>query len=236
MTERGASAVHRTDERFTIGPSRVEWNGTSLVYSIEERSMPTGRPVRGSIRVTPGGRFADSHPLDAAARHRWQPVSPDSRIEVSLREPALMWEGPAYVDQNHGVEPMERAFSRWTWTRVPLAAGSVVTYVTQPHEGGLRALSLRLPRAGGTAEPIPLPQRRALPRSRWGIEQWTYGDADGPCSIERRLEDTPFYARSALRLRLDGEPVRAVQEFLSLDRFSQPWVQAMLPFRMPRRA
>jgi carotenoid 1,2-hydratase len=30
--------------------------------------------------------------------------------------------------------------------------------------------------------------------------------------------------------------VVAMHESLSLDRFMRPWVQAMLPFRMPRRA
>jgi carotenoid 1,2-hydratase len=48
------------------------------------------------------------------------------------------------------------------------------------------------------------------------------------------LEDTPFYARSVVRTRLLGEPVTAMHESLSLDRFSALWVQAMLPFRIPR--
>ena len=32
-----------------------------------------------------------------------------------------------------------------------------------------------------------------------------------------------------------GQPVRAMHESLNLRRFRQAWVQAMLPFRMPRR-
>jgi carotenoid 1,2-hydratase len=31
-----------------------------------------------------------------------------------------------------------------------------------------------------------------------------------------------------------GTPAQAVHESLSLDRFRAPWVQAMLPFRVPR--
>ena len=50
------------------------------------------------------------------------------------------------------------------------------------------------------------------------------------------LEDGPFYARSLLDTRLLGEPAMAVHESLSLQRFRAPWVQVLLPFRMPRRA
>jgi carotenoid 1,2-hydratase len=50
----------------------------------------------------------------------------------------------------------------------------------------------------------------------------------------RTVEDTPFYARSLLT---DGasSPAHVVHESLSLERFRSPWVQSMLPFRMPRR-
>jgi hypothetical protein len=41
--------------------------------------------------------------------------------------------------------------------------------------------------------------------------------------------------RSLLQTRLLGESATAVHESLSLRRFSAPWVQALLPFRMPRR-
>ena len=49
------------------------------------------------------------------------------------------------------------------------------------------------------------------------------------------LEDTPFYARSVVAGDLLGQPVTAMHESLSMDRFTMPVVQAMLPFRMPRR-
>ena len=53
--------------------------------------------------------------------------------------------------------------------------------------------------------------------------------------MRQTLEDAPFYARSVIATRLRGEDVTAVHESLSLDRFRAPWVQAMLPFRIPRR-
>ena len=53
--------------------------------------------------------------------------------------------------------------------------------------------------------------------------------------VRQTLEDTPFYSRSVIETGLFGEQVTAVHESLSLDRFQAPWVQAMLPFRIPRR-
>jgi carotenoid 1,2-hydratase len=48
------------------------------------------------------------------------------------------------------------------------------------------------------------------------------------------LEDAPFYARSLLDGGYGGQPAAIMHESLSLRRFRQPIVQAMLPFRMPR--
>jgi len=59
--------------------------------------------------------------------------------------------------------------------------------------------------------------------------------ADAVPAVRQTLEDTPFYSRSVIGTQLLGEQVTAVHESLSLDRFRAPWVQAMLPFRIPRR-
>jgi carotenoid 1,2-hydratase len=48
------------------------------------------------------------------------------------------------------------------------------------------------------------------------------------------FEDSPFYARSAIAHRLDGQDATSMHESLELDRFSLGLVRAMLPFRMPR--
>jgi carotenoid 1,2-hydratase len=49
------------------------------------------------------------------------------------------------------------------------------------------------------------------------------------------LEDTPFYSRAVLDATLCGERVVAMHETLDLRRLRSPIVQAMLPWRMPRR-
>ncbi|MFD0938632.1 carotenoid 1,2-hydratase, partial [Methylobacterium trifolii] len=74
----------------------------------------------------------------------------------------------------------------------------------------------------------PLPPTRL-----WRMPRETRSD-DGRAAVLRTFEDTPFYSRSLLAATLDGQPVRAVHESLSLDRFRNPLVRLMLPFRMPR--
>jgi carotenoid 1,2-hydratase len=71
-----------------------------------------------------------------------------------------------------------------------------------------------------------------LPRTKWRMAREIR--ATNP-TIAKTLEDTPFYARSVIAAEFEGAPVTAMHESLALDRFTQPWVQAMLPFRMPRR-
>ena len=52
----------------------------------------------------------------------------------------------------------------------------------------------------------------------------------------RSFEDAPFYSRSLVAAKFQGETVNWINESLSLDRFANPLVRLMLPFRMPRRA
>ena len=87
-----------------------------------------------------------------------------------------------------------------------------------------------------TRRDIRPPLAAALPATRfWRVPRETRSD-DGRAEVVRTFEDTPFYSRSLLSARLAGEAVRPVHESLSLDRFRNPLVRLMLPFRMPRRA
>jgi len=54
-------------------------------------------------------------------------------------------------------------------------------------------------------------------------------DSQAPCNIQT-LEDTPFYTRS----RIETDTSLFMHESLDLQRFCKPWVQRLLPFRMPR--
>jgi carotenoid 1,2-hydratase len=234
MTERGRRHIHRAAHSFVIGPSRLDWTGQTLNLVLDERASPLPRRVHGRVRLHPQGLCTFSTNLDAAGRHRWGPIAPCARVEVELDEPALRWSGTAYFDSNEGDEPVERAFRRWDWLRAPQPGGACgVWYDTQPALGAPRAIGARFA-PDGSVEPLPFQARQRLPATRW----WRVdrrAPTEGPAAVvHETLEDTPFYARSVLRLQMGGTPTEAMHETLDVHRLTSPIVQRLLPFRMPR--
>ena len=236
MTERGRSALHREPRRLVIGPSKLEWDGHTLVFHIRERGAPLPYPVRGTVRVTPRAITRDSFPIDPLGRHRWWPVAPHAAIDVDLTQPALSWHGAGYWDSNWGSESLEEGFERWTWSRAPLPdGGAAILYDPTPRHGPGRPLALRFPPGGSQAEALACPPRAPLPGTRiWRIARETRADAGKQARVARTVEDTPFYARSVLDTHLLGGPVSAMHESICLGRFQRTIVRLMLPFRMPR--
>ncbi len=235
MTERGARHVARTGSEFVIGPSRVRWRGDALELEIDEIACPLPRRVRGRVRVLPQGLSDFVAALDARGAHRWGPIAPSARIEVALDQPALAWQGHAYLDSNEGDEPVTEALVDWDWLRAPMHDGSTVVVFDvreRGPEGGERLIARRFA-PDGRAYAFAPPPRQALPATGWRIRRQLRSEA--PAVLERTLEDTPFYARSLLRARLLGMELPAVHETLDLRRLAHPLVQAMLPVRMPRR-
>lgn len=239
MTERPVSAVERGSDTLRIGPSSLHWDGDSLRVQVREVTAPIPRRLRGDIRLhltgVPNGRGFILDP--ATGRHRWTPIAPAARIEVALEEPALRWSGPAYFDTNDGDAPLEQDFLRWDWCRAPLPGGGAgVLYNVEPREGAAHSLALRVRPDGGIEDASPAPPPAHLPPTRlWRMPRPFRAETGGAApAVVQTLEDTPFYARSVVSTRMFGEPVQAVHESLSLDRFRTPWVQAMLPFRVPR--
>ena len=234
MTERGRGALDAGARRLGIGPSAMTWDGNALAIEIDEMAVPLPARIRGTVRVHPAALPGRGFALDEAGRHRWSPIAPVSRVEVSLSRPSLSWSGPGYLDTNGGDAALEDDFSHWDWCRAPRAAGATCLYNASRRVGGEQALALRVAR-DGRLERMEPPPPAPLPRTLWRMEQGTRADAGHVPSLQRRLEDTPFYARSVIGTQLYGERVTAVHESLSLGRFRAPWVQAMLPFRIPRR-
>ncbi len=232
MTERGRAQLARDRDTLRIGPSALAWEDGALVVTLDEVAVPLPRRVRGHLRVEgllPGiAPFA----LDAAGRHRWQPIAPHARVSVELDAPKLRWSGAGYLDANWGDEPLSSAFASWQWSRTALPGGDcLLDYDTRQRDGGRRALGLRVRRDGGV-------ERRqgdaAVPiaPTGWGIKR----DAHGGAGLIATLEDGPFYARSLLSMPWEGQSLATLHESLSLERFDLRRVQALLPFRMPRRA
>lgn len=235
MTERGQRHVQRSADRFVIGPSDLHWDGQALTINIRERAVPFGQKVVGRVRVMPQRLFNFSTALDDAGRHRWGPLAPQARVQVEMDEPAVRWQGEAYLDSNEGDEPVARAFTEWDWSRGSLADGStaVLYDVRQTRGADDRLLALRFT-AEGQVEPFVAPARQALPRTAWRIGRTMRSDPGLPPQVRQTLEDTPFYVRSLLSSSLLGEQVLAVHETLNVPRFTSTAVQLMLPWRMPR--
>ncbi|HEY8565953.1 MAG TPA: carotenoid 1,2-hydratase [Beijerinckiaceae bacterium] len=232
MTERGPSQVARTATTLRIGPSGLSFDGSVLTIDIDEVTAPWPSRIKGRIMVTPEALTQHRIALDEAGRHRWWPIAPRARIEARFERPGRSWSGSGYFDTNDGDEPLERTFTRWHWCRGDVRDGAAILYEAQERSGARRLVAIRCDRTGAVEE-IQAPPPRTLPPTRWWrMERPTRGETQP--TVLSTMEDAPFYSRSVIATQIAGEPVRAVHESLTLDRFQAPWVQAVLPFKAPR--
>lgn len=227
LTERGVGSVRRSSDQLLIGPSSMTRLGESVVVHLDEVSSPAARRIKGSVVLRPTAWHQIPYDLDPRGRHRWTPIAPLARVSVVLEDPALSFEGSGYLDANHGDEPLERAFRSWSWSRSTTTDAVDVAYDARLQGGTERHLGLRFEGRDVTAVSHE-PSR--LARTRWNLPR-TARVSSREVRVQHTLEDTPFYARSLLRT--DGGHL-TMHEELSLDRFSAPWVQMLLPFRMRR--
>ena len=168
MTERGRASVSRDAHEFVVGPSRLHWDGASLVIDIDEIGMPLPRRVRGRVRVWPRGAVRpSSRRSTTAARHRWGPIAPCARVEVELEQPGAALERPRLP------RLATRATSRSTGRspsgtgRAPRCAdgSTAVIYDVRQKQRRRPRASRCASRADGAAEPFEPPPRQALPRT-----------------------------------------------------------------------
>jgi carotenoid 1,2-hydratase len=232
MTERGIRDLERSANHFRVGPSQIDWDGGVLALDIVERGAVFGEPVRGRIKVRPEALVTRHFPLDPQGRHSWHPIAARARIDVTFERPGLSWSGDAYVDSNFGTEPMERGFRNWQWSRTHVGHEAAIFYEGMRTDGSQFALSLGIDRAG-FVKPRETPALAKLHTTSWLMPRAVR--SDGPARVLKTWEDAPFYARSAVETRLDGQQALTVHESLSLTRFISRPVQFMLPYRMPRK-
>jgi carotenoid 1,2-hydratase len=233
MTERGRGSLRRGRDWLSIGPSSLSWDGEALTIRLDEVTAPLPSALRGMVRLRPTALVDQTFCLDAKGRHRWSPIGASARIEVALHPGDLRWSGSGYFDTNSGDEPLEDAFTSWTWSRAPVRDGTAILYDVKRRDGSDYNLSIIADRDGQVQE-FERPELAKLPRTLWRMRRETRADPGFHPSVAQSLEDAPFYSRSVLSTRIRGEPVKAVHESLSLDRFVAPWTQMCLPFRMPR--
>ncbi len=234
MTERGRGSLRRDADEIMIGASAMAWDGNALRITLDETTVPLPSRLRGTVVVKPRALSTRRFDLDAAGRHRWQPIGPLSEVTVDLEAPALSWRGTGYFDTNDGDEPLEAAFHSWTWTRFDMGDHARVFYDVMAKDGTPRGLSLDV--RDGRVEDGPALPFQDLATSAWGIRRAVPCETGGRASIVESLENAPFYARAAVRSRIDGIEATGVHESLSLGRLTSPAVRFMLPFKMFRRA
>lgn len=238
MTERGKADVQQQRDALTIGPSAMRWDKDRLIIDIEERDVRLGIPwrrrVKGKIVLHPDMLNHRAFKLDVESSHHWQAIAPRAKIEVRMIQPAISWTGSGYLDSNHGSEPIEDGFQSWHWSRAHCGQNVSVTYEGQRRDGSHFASALRFD-SSGAPEEMELPLVAPLPPTWWGMKRQTRADR-GHASVIKTWEDSPFYARSALSMRLFGKSTIAVQESISLNRLINPIVQNMLPYKMPRES
>jgi carotenoid 1,2-hydratase len=232
MTERGHASVVRERDTLAIGPSSLRWERDALVVRLDELTAPLPTRIRGEVRLHPHVLTSHRVPLDERGGHAWWPVAPLATVEVDLERPGLRWRGAGYCDSNAGDAPLESAFSRWEWSRSTVGEETTVLYEVERRSAARLSLALGIDRTGVLTH-LERPAEVVLPTSRWGIARATRSEAGA--RVLKTLEDGPFYARSLVETRLRGATATAIHESLSLDRFRQPWVRWLLPFRMPRR-
>ncbi len=228
MTERGSSSMKRSADEFIVGPSRMSWRDGTLVIDIDEVCVPLPRKLKGRVVLTPRLLYDSPVQLDENGRHHWRAVAPLSRVDVAFDEPRIAWSGSAYHDMNWGDEPLEKGFKGWTWSRMADGDGTIVYYDADRSDGSQKGAALRF--ADGGVSGIEAPPPHPLKRGFWLMPRIVRAPLRP--KLVATLEDAPFYTRNHVRIG-DHD---AIHESLSLTRFDTRMVQAMLPFRMPRKA
>ncbi len=233
LTERRRTSLGQAAASLSIGRSALIWDGEGLAIEVDELAVPRFTRLQGRIRLYPDAVTSRVTALDANGYHQWWPIAPSARVEIDMQGPSLRWSGNGYFDCNAGTRPLEQDFIDWTWSRARTADGAAILYDAARRDGSSLSLAYRFDQKGRCLEFMP-PPPAPLPATGWRIARRTRSDDVTQTRLHKTLEDTPFYARSLVEQRLCGEPVTAVHESLSLDRFRRRIVQAMLPFRMPR--
>nr|WP_245867032.1 carotenoid 1,2-hydratase [Kandeliimicrobium roseum] len=234
MTDRGAPALRTTRDSFTVGPSSLHWTGEKLLIDIDEvSSLPLVSRVRGRIALTPSAITDRELLLDPKGTHVWRPFAPVSSIEVDLGE-GWQWTGHGYFDANFGTRALEDDFRFWTWGRFPLKTGAACFYDAIRRDGSTLEAALHFSPDGRVTGIAPPPLTR-FRRSLWQVRRETRADPGFAPHQVKAMLDAPFYSRSVVRTRIDGETTEGVHEALDLDRFASPLLKPMLALRVPRR-
>ena len=235
MTDRGRPALRQTADSFTVGPSSLHWDGTRLIVDINEiGALPLVTPVRGRITLTPKAVTDAEVALTEDDAHIWRPFAPVADIDVDLHTRGWQWSGHGYFDANFGTRALETDFDTWTWGRYPTSQGATCFYDARRRDGTELATALTFD-ASGQVSDIEAPPKARVRRSLWAVARETRADPGYKPHQAMAMLDAPFYTRSMVRTRLDGEETVGVHEALDLRRFRSNLLMPMIAVRVPRR-
>ncbi len=235
MTDRGESALRQTQDSLTVGPSEMRWQNDRLIVSINERSVPHGDVLSGSVEIEPTNITDIEIPLHEQGTHIWRPFAPSSKIRVNLNKAGWQWQGHGYFDANFGTAALEDDFSYWTWGRFPTSEGTTCFYDASRRDGSDDlAIALEFKYDGTVAE-IEAPPIQQFETSLWRVRRETRCDLNHTPKQTKMMLDAPFYCRSGVETVINGEQSAGVHEALDLDRFANPFLKPMLAVKVPRR-
>ncbi len=231
LSEKTRHQVKREDQRFEIGDSSLTFTDNGLDIIIADRGVPLPRKVAGRIAVRP--KFTTDPALaqlqlDPNQRHQWWPYAPHCEVEVSFDQPHWRWSGKGYFDTNRGSEPLHEGFETWNWSRSHQGNATDLTYNATSSGGQQKQLALSIDDSGTLSQGEVAPVQH-LRRGLWGMKGQIH--LQQPVTQVTMLEDTPFYTRSMIQT---ADRRSVMHESLSLQRFRQPWVQFLLPFKTRR--
>ena len=197
--------------------------------------LPIPSQIRGTVRLIPDGAHA-------AARSSWTRAaaiaggrSPPRPGRGRAEQP-----GPALVRRRLSRHQCRRR-SLWrtpsrpgTGARASTRKGAAMLYDVERRSGAALALALRSTAPARSSSS----NRRRSPLCRttrwWRVARRTRADASHPATVRETLEDAPFYARSVLPPTSAGRASHGRAREPVARPLPHSWVQALLPFRMPR--
>ena len=233
MTERKEKSIGLDANNFQIGPSNICWNGKSLDINFKEITIPHLDSLEGTISIYPEYITDIEVLLKPDGTHIWRPFAPISRIKVETNKKGWKWEGNAYLDGNFGTRALEQDFSYWTWSRLPFANHTTTFYDAELKNRTTTNIALKFSKDGSvtTLEPPPL---KKVKRTKWFLKRVARSDQDFDPLQNKPLLDAPFYSRSELLTKINGEKTIGIHEALDMTRFTNPFIQPLLCVKIPR--
>ncbi len=233
MTERGERSLRQSKDQLQIGPSSFTWKNGKLIIAINELSTPHFDKVIGTVTISPKQITAIEVSLTSDGSHIWRPFAPNAEIDVKIDKKGWNWKGHGYFDANFGTRALEEDFSYWTWSRLPCSEGSIAFYDADRRKDVPLSVSLKF-HSDGRVEEMAAPPETRLSRSLWAVKRKTRSDIGYRPTQVKHMLDAPFYTRSAIKTKINGEEITGVHEALDLNRFSSPFLKPLLAVRVPR--